>query len=334
MNILDFLVILFIVFLIWKYYKEIYNKKSDSTDTDNINDTNNEDNEETKIDNKKENFSVDYDKKMNDELKKESKENIYDTSMKYIDLILKNKEKRDVNPYLIEMQFHNDYRDTQNAIILLIPNQRQLFNRSNLPIINVSTPTNKEILPLVKNFINELNRVIHQNVGDEYTVRDWRNGMAEKEYKSGWEKQQEKLGLPGSIYKTPCGKEPVKLIKVDHSERFETEDEIRYVIFMVLQKPSAKDQMLLKVSFHIDKGDINLDREFFVKGKNDSDTLIRVEEAFVIGYLTKHSFGKHSIKNEYYDFNGITNGRMFSQKEIMKELNRKRKQYEVEAAIY
>lgn len=336
MNILDILVILFIVFLVWKYYEEIYNKKSDSSELNNIDNTKNKNeiDEDAKQENKKEEFSVDYTERIKDNLIKESKEDIYDTSMKYIDIILKSKEKKIVNPYLTEMQFHNDYRDTQNAIILLIPNQRQLFNRSNLPIINVSTPTNNEILPLVKNFINELNRVIHQNVTDEYSVRDWKNCIAEKEYKSGWDKQQEKLGLPGSIYKQPVGKEPVKLIKVDHSERFETEDEIRYVIFMVLQKASAKDQMLLKVSFHIDKQDINLDRDFFVKGKNEIETLIRIEEAFVIGYLTKHSFGKHSIKNEYYDFNGITNGRIFSQKEIMKELNRKRKQYEVEAAIY
>ncbi len=338
MNILDILVILFIVFIIFKYYSEVYNKKTVNKDKDRkkINDENNNDNNKDDdifddIFNIKENFSVDYGDAFRKAMEKESKEDIYDTSMKYIDLILKSKEKRKVNPYFMEVQFHNDYRDTANAIILLIPNQKQLFNRSNLPIINVSTPSNEEILPLVKNFIKEINRVLKNNVGDEYMVRDWKNNMAEKEYKSGWDKQQEKLGLPGSIYNSPTKKEPVKLIKVDHSERFETEDEIRYVVFLVLQKPSAKDQMLLKVSFQIDKQDINLDREFFDKDKNESETLIKVEEAFVMGFLTKHSFGKHSIKSEYYNFDGISNGRIWSQKQIVKELNNHRKQYELES---
>lgn len=342
MNILDILVILFIVFIIFKYYSEVYNKKTDNKnnkDKDGKNtNVNNYDYDDDHYDNNIsdmiEKFSVDYGDVFSKQMKKESKEDIYDTSMKYIDLILKSKEKRKVNPYFMEVQFHNDYRDTANAIILLIPNQKQLFNRSNLPIINVSTPSNEEILPLVKNFIKELNRVIKNNVGDEYMVRDWKNNMAEKEYKSGWDKQQEKLGLPGSIYNSPTKKEPVKLIKVDHSERFETEDEIRYVVFLVLQKPTAKDQMLLKVSFQIDKQDINLDREFFDKDKNESETLIKVEEAFVMGFLTKHSFGKHSIKSEYYNFDGISNGRIWSQKQIMSELNKKRKPYELESVFH
>jgi hypothetical protein len=331
MNILDILVILFIVFLIFKYYTEIYNKKEINTETKN-------DTKNIFAKKAKEYFSVDYDKIFGKQIKKEDenklREDIYDTSMKYIDLILKSKEKQKVNPYFMEMQFHNDYRDTANAIILLIPNQKQLFNRSNLPIINVSTPSNKEILPLIKNFIKELNRVLKNNVGDEYMVRDWKNNMAEKDFKSGWEKQQEKLGLPGSLYNSPVKKEPVKLIKVDHSERFETEDEIRYVVFLVLQKPSAKDQILIKVSFQIDKQDTNLDREFFDKNKNESETLIKVEEAFVMGFLTKHSFGKQSVKSEYYNFDGISNGRIWSQKQIMQELNKKRKQYELECVLH
>jgi hypothetical protein len=333
MNILDILVILFIGFLIFKYYSEIYNKKIDPKNNKDIegSEKNNKKNKKKDI---KETFSVDYTGKLKEAEKIASKEDIYNQSMKYIDQILKHKQKIKVNPYLQEMQFHNDYRDTQNAIILLVPNQKQLFNRSNLPVINVSTPTNNEILPLVKNFINEMNRVLDQNVADEYAVRDWKNAAGEKDYKSGWDKQQEKLGLPGSIFNKPCGKEAVKLIKVEHSERRETEDEIQYVVFMVLQKPSAKDQMLLKATFHIDKQDINLERDFFAKGKNQIETLIRIEEVFVIGFLTKHSFGKQSIRTEYYDYGGITNGRMFSQKQIMEELNRKRKQYEVEAAVY
>lgn len=307
MEIVDILVILFIVFLFYKYYE---NKDAKSV---------------------KETFYVDYTKKYKEAADKDAKEDIYDTTMKDIDLIVKQKQKKEVNPYFMEMQFHNDYRDTHNAIILMIPNQRQLFNRADLPIINVSTPTNREILPLVKNFIREINRVTKENVPETYIPRDWKNGVAEKEFKSGWDKQQEKLGLPGSLYNGPTKRESLKLIKVDHTERFETEDEIRYVIFMILQKKHVKDQILLKVSFQIDKQDINLDKNFFKK--NTPSTLVKIEEAFILGYLTKNSFGKQSVKSEYYNFDGITNGRIFSQTEIMKELNKKRKQYEIEAVF-
>jgi hypothetical protein len=333
MNLLDISVITFIIFIIFKFYTTIYKKNNNNDNLNtNTNKKRSENKDENENDNEKcgtENFSVEIDESL-----KEKKENIYDSSMKYIDQILKSKQKRIVNPYLLESQFHNDYRDTLNAIIIAIPKQTQLFNRSNLPIINVSTPSNKEVAPLIKNFIKEMNRVLDDNVADELHVRDWKNNYGEKEYKSGWDKQQEKLGLPASIYNTPTKKEHINLIKVDNAERFETEDEIRYVVVLILQKPSAKDQMMLKVSFQINKQDINLDREFFEKGKNESETLIKIEEAFVMGFLTNNSFGKHSIRDKNYNFDGITDGRIFSQKEIMKQLNEHRKQYELETVFH
>lgn len=334
MNILDLLIIITMCALLYKYYYS-----SQKTDDEDVESGENEEDEEDEEDvvktknnkkNKKkssiENFAVDF----NDKFRKFANEKIYDNSNKYIDQIIKSQKKTKVNPYFMEIQFHNDYRDTHNAFVLLVPNQKQLFNRSNLPIINVSTPSNQEIIPLIKNFINETNKVLDRNVPDDFKVRDWRNGLADKDFKSGWEKQQEKLGLPRSIYNAPAKKEHIKLIKVDHSERFETEDEIRYVVFLVVQKLSIQDQMLVKVSFQIDKQDVNIDREFFDKCKNEYDTLVKIEEAFVMGYMTKDSFGKHSIKNEYYNFDGITDGRVFSQKQIMQQLNKKRKQYELE----
>jgi hypothetical protein len=331
MEILDIIIILLISFFAFK----IYEMTSTNSTNENIEQTENME----KIDDMKK--SVIFNPPNDDNREDEPKENIYDSSMKYIDMIKKSKEENnenneinEINPYFMESQFHNDYRDTLDAFVLLIPNQRQLFNRSDLPIINVSTPTKNEIFPLAKNFVKEVNKVLDKNVVDNYAVRNWKSDMAEKPFKSGWEKQQEKLGLPGSIYNAPANKEPIKLIRIDHSERFETEDEIRYVAFLIIQKPSAKDQLLIKVSFQIDKQDINLDREFFEKGKKGVETLIKIEEVFVMGFLTKHSFGKHSVKSEYYDFNGITDGRIFSQKQILEELNKKRKQYESECVYH
>jgi hypothetical protein len=321
MDPLDIIIIVIVYFVIYKYYIS-QNKKSNENEE---HEEHEEPSDKKIYDNLREKFSVNLGPT-------QKNEDIYDSSAKYIDAIIKsqNKNNTETNPYFMESQFHNDYRDTQNAITVLIPNQKQLFNKSDLPIINVTTPTNKEIFPLIESFIKEMNRVIKNNVTDAYSVRDWKSNLADKPFESGWEKQQEKLGLPKSIYNNPVQKEPIHLIKVDHSERFETEDEIRYVVFLVVQKKSVKDQMLIKVSFQINKQDINLDREFFEKGKYKAESLIRIEEVFIMGFLTKHSFGKHSVKSEYYDFGGITDGRMFSQKQIMNEINKKRKTYEQE----
>lgn len=298
MNILDFLLIILTVILLYKFYG-IY-KKNNSDNIKNISD--------------KQNI------------------NVNDKSLKYIDMILKSKTKikYNLNPYFTETQFHNDYRDTLNAINILIPNQKQLFNKADLPLINVNTPSTNEIKPLIKTFINEINKIIDKTNSEGIVTQDWKNNYGEKDYESGWDKQQRKLGLPGSIYTKPAKKAHIKLINVDRLEKFETENEIRYTIFIIVQKENVKDQMLVKVNFQIDKQDINLDREFFDKEKNSYETLVKIEEIFVMGFLTKQSFGKQSVKNDYYNFDNITDGKMFSSEQIIKELNNKRKQYELE----
>lgn len=241
------------------------------------------------------------------------------------------KTKASLNPYFTENQFHTDYRDTQNAFQIMVPDQKQLFNRSDLPLKNVSTTRNKDIVKLVKSFIKEVNKTIDNDVTDGITSNNWKNSYGERDFKSGWEKQQEKLGLPGSLYTKPAKKAHIRLIKVDRSEKYETDDEIRYTVFMTVQKVNVKTQMVLRVNFYMDNHDPNADRDFFNKEKTH-DTKIMIEEIFVIGFLTKESFGKPSVKTQYQEFDGITDGRMFDQEEIIKQLNKKRRQYEKECA--
>lgn len=343
MILLDIVIIIcvvFIVYKIWEIRNKTLNNNNDDADIDV--DDNVEDIDEDNKNNDDENIIIKAKKLFEKNNKKHHhknhtrkhiEENIYDTSMKYIDLILKSKKQIKINPYFTETQFNNNYRDTMNAFILLVPGQKQLFNRANMPIINVSTPSIKEIAPLIKNFVREVNKILKNNVYGEFMVaRDWKNFTQDQPFKSGWDKQQEKLGLPGSIYTPPSPKEPIKLIKVDHSERFETEDEIKYTLFLILQKPSVDDQMLVKVSFQIDKQNVECDRSFFKK-TCDYETIVKIEEVYIMGYMTTFSFGEKSVKNEYYNFNGVTNGRIFSQNQIMKELNKKRKQYELECVL-
>jgi len=257
----------------------------------------------------------------------------YEDPSKFVDMILKAKSNPKVNPHFNEIQFHTDYRDTMNAFELLIPTQRQIFNRGNLPIISNEQPSKTEINDLIIGFIKEVNRTIKNHVSNELTLNGWANNMPEKKAETGWDKQQKELGLPSSIYTDPAPKSAIRLIKLDYAEKMETDDEIKFVIVLIIQKKNVKDQMVCKVSFVVMKSDWNLDREFFDKKKNNYNTVVKLENAEIIGYMTHNNFGKKSNKENYYNFDSVdkmTDGQMFSQKDIIKELNKKRKQYDIE----
>jgi hypothetical protein len=235
----------------------------------------------------------------------------------------KKSKKCKLNPYFQEVQFHTDYQDTLAAFQKLAPNQKQLFNRSDSPITKVSNGNNTETKNLIKNFIKSLNNTLDSCVSSGIKINA----------KSGWEKQQEKLGLPGSLYVKPAEKSHVRLVKIDRVEKYEICDEIRFSVFLTLKKENVSDQMVIKVNFFVDKKDYNSDRNFFKK-KRSKETNVVIEEIFIIGFLTKDSFGKPSVKSDYTKFNeNITDGRMFSQEEIIKQLNEKRRQYEKECEI-
>jgi hypothetical protein len=264
----------------------------------------------------------------NNEIPQKTKRNKIIANIK--DIIKPTKSHIKVNPFFVEIQFHNDYRDTMNAFYMLLPTQKQLFNRSDSPITNITNPKGMEIETLIKNFIDEVNSIVKTKIADELSPNGWNNNYGEKEIKSGWDKQQEKLGIPGSIYTKPASKASIKLINIDQAEKYETEDEIRYVIFVVIQKKNVCDQMLVRISFQINKRDYNIDRDFFEKD-NTYETSVRIEDIYVMGYMTKNSIGNKSIKEKYYNFDGITDGRTVTDKQIIKELNRKRKQYIMES---
>ena len=309
MNVLDVLIIIAIIILIYKYYQTYQSNNNNNTEV-------------SKDD-------TDVSEEVSDVPQKKKKKVTYTLSEK----INMPRRKREVNPYLTEVQFHNDYRDTMNAFQILIPKQQQLFNRADMPIIKTSSPSNSEIRPLVKNFIREVNKILDDKVCDGYKVRNWKDNYGERDYEDGWAKQQRKLGLPGSIYTNPAKKEHIRLVNVDHAEKYETEDELRYVLFMNVQKVNVVDQMVLRVSFQIDKQDYDINKNFFNnKKKKSCETVVKIEEIFVMGYLTKESIGSKSIKAKYYNFDGISNtdGKMFTDKEIIQQLNKKRREYEEE----
>jgi hypothetical protein len=275
---------------------------------------------------------VEYKKNNNYNDNKNDDENDDKKLNKYLDIILKAKysgknKKIKVNDHFIEHQWHTDYRDTQNAFEMVVPNRKQLFNLGALPVEQVSEIPQKDAKYLVHKFIKEINKTIKNKVSNELSSTSWMDNMPQQKIESGWDKQQKALGLPTSIYKEPAKKAPIKLIKIDHAEKYETEKEIRYTLFLIIQKKHVKDQLVIKVNFVVDKNDVNMDRDFFAKDKGSFRTNVMIEEISVIGFLTKNEFGKRTRQDDFYKFDNITDGRMFSQEQIIKELNRKKAEY-------
>jgi hypothetical protein len=66
-----------------------------------------------------------------------------------------------INPYFQEIQFHQDYRDTINAFGLMC-DQKNVFNKSYLPLLKSEKPSESEINGLVTQFISQLNTPIEK----------------------------------------------------------------------------------------------------------------------------------------------------------------------------
>lgn len=238
-----------------------------------------------------------------------------------------------VKPYFVENQFHSDYRDTINAFNNVAPVQKQVFNKSIKPV-KVEEANINEVKKLVKDFIKSVNLSVKNDVADFINPNSgWDDAMPEYKKKSGWEKQQEKLGLPSNMYSDSCKKAKLKLIKIDHLEKYTTDDQTRYVTYLIVQKVNADDQLVLRVSFVIETSDVNVDRDFFEKGHTDNSHALEVtiEEIFVIGFMTDHSYGAKSTREDLYHFEDIEgkDGMMDPQK-ILHELNEKNKRRTIE----
>jgi hypothetical protein len=243
------------------------------------------------------------------------------------------KIKLNVNPYFQEMQFHQDYRDTMNAFTLLC-DQKKAFNKADLPILKAEEPKKEEVENLVKYFIKELNKTVKNNVSDiaGQKLNSWQDNMPITAVRkdTSWDKFQKELGLPTSIYPEPAEKAGVKLVQIDHTEKMETSSDIRYSTHLILQKKNVEDQIVVKVSFVMDKTDTNLDREFFEKSKNSHATSIIIEEITIEGFMITKGFGEKinsgSSREKFYNFEGFSDGRMISEKEVIRQLNEKKKE--------
>lgn len=237
-----------------------------------------------------------------------------------------------VLPYFVEMQFHNDYKDVITAFDVMIETGRQIFNRSNLPV-SVKELNSADSTKMANIFIEQLNDVLKRKINNYADVENgWKNIQENKQIESGWEKQMTKLGLPPNIYDKGANKSKIILIRIDKFVMSTTDSQTRYDIFMIIQKNNSYDQMVLKVSFVTDREDMNTDRNFFRDDKT-IDLNVHMEDIFVIGFMTNHSYGSNnvSMRQDFYNFENVEKDGMMDQAEIMKQLKKKYTQYQIES---
>lgn len=245
-----------------------------------------------------------------------------------LDLDGKQKNRK---PYFSQMQFHTDYRDTITAFNNIAPSQKEVFNQSDMPsTFSKLSKKNKIIQFFVSEFIRQLNEEIRTNVYDtRHANTGWDELAPDPKEKSGWEKQQEELGLPTSLYSEPAKKAPIYLIDIDDAEEYKTEDETKYVCTIVIQKQNVDDQMIAKISFIRSNVDLDVERNFFndILNKNkkayDPTFNIVIEEIFIVGFLTDTKQDIGNKYDEFYNFDGLNYNDVMSDKIIMKELIKK-----------
>jgi len=228
----------------------------------------------------------------------------------------------DFNLEFVEAQFHNDYRDTITAFNNIAPSQRQIFNIANQPA-DFSNPQPYEVKKLLYDFLKEVNNNIMLEVPDYRTANTgWDEPLEDPQCGSGWDRQMKSLGLPKSIYPDPAKKSKIKLVRLDHIEKYETEDEIRYTCFIFVKKNNTEDILVVKVSFVLDKRNINEERLFF--NIKPTETNVVVEEIFILGYMTDRGVGRSNHpRDKFYNFSNLDKDGILDDKEIIRQLNEK-----------
>ena len=237
-----------------------------------------------------------------------------------------------VNPFFLDIRIHNDYRDVLTSFDNVAPDQRPYFNRSMLPVRQAQVDP-VSVKPMIKEFIKRINEDIKVNVYEQVTSQTGWNEYAElkKPEIDGWGKQMRQIGLPESLWDHPAHKDKLRLIKIDSVEKFITEEQINIIVHMIVQKKNVSDQMVIRVSYIMDNVDMNADRNFN-KTNVAPDYNVRIEEIYVIGYLTDYRYGDTNInRKDFYEFTNIEKDDMMDQELILKTLKDKYKQLQVES---
>ena len=241
--------------------------------------------------------------------------------------------KEHIKDNFVEIKFNNDYRDTLDAFLNIVPKRRQRFNIANIPI-QYSEPSSYEVRNLIHDFIKMLNINIKNEVPECRNKNSgWDEKIPDPNIKSGFEDAQKVLGLPPSLYENPACKAPVRLIAIQRVQKYETEDEIKYLVQFVIQKINVEDQMVVKASFVQDKRPLQDENLFFVN-KNIEMRII-IEDIFVLGYLSDNGPINRqqqvdADEEKYFNYDKLEENQLTDPKYIQKMLMKKYQERSIE----
>lgn len=226
--------------------------------------------------------------------------------------IKKKPTMRIVKPSFIEAQFHQDYMDVISAFNDISPNQRQIFNINNVPCKVMHGVDIENVGKMVTDFVDSINDDISRNVPLIHTANSgWDETLPEYSGKSGWEKVQESLGLPTSLYNKPKLNTKVNLVQFSDVIKYETETELKYTCKIIISKNEVKDKLVIQVSFVHPKEIQNVEN-------------IILETISVIGYLSKQGSEGDIIPTEdFYYFDSLEKNNMITGKTVATELMKK-----------
>jgi len=217
------------------------------------------------------------------------------------------------NRIFTEAQFHSDYMDVITAFNNLSPNQRQVFNIDNQES-NVSNVANlNETKDLITSFITNVNRYVKTSVPTTRTPScGWDEPVPDPNIKSGWEKVQESLGLPGSIYDKFAGQSELYLVNTQNVTKYETDKEIKYECLLVIQKRNVSDQLVVNVQFVL------------TKGLNNPKVHVVIESINIVGFLSINGMGNERTEaDDMYNFQNLEKDNMTPSNTVLKELVKK-----------
>lgn len=219
----------------------------------------------------------------------------------------------------LDTQYHKDYTDTITAINNLT-SQKELFNMGFLPVREVE-PDSDNVDELVKLLVRKLNEEVRLRVSEYLNQNSgWNDQGKRKKIKSGFEEQMEELGLPGDLYTQPADKAKINLIRIEKAEQHMTDDQIRFIITIIVQKKNVKDQMVLKVNFFMEKEDLKSGGDhrdgFFAKSLenhekakqdlNDMNSIVVIEQVFTVGFMSDTGTAKTRM-DKFYEYKDIMN---------------------------
>lgn len=212
-----------------------------------------------------------------------------------------------VNKYFIDIKYHKDYSHVLSALNNLVPRVKSYFNIANIPMI-IAEPKLLEVKGLISSFIDLLNDTIKKEVTSfRQSNTGWDEQLPEPKYESGWDKAQKALGLVPSLYNENFPKVSVKLIDVQNLKKYETDDEAKYVMDLIIQGITIDDQMSFKIGFTIDKRFAKNENNFNLQVVDIQN--IKIEDVYINGFYSNNARDGNAFENmeEYQKYDGLNN---------------------------